>query len=184
VVRANENQPNVEVGISLEPVTSTFLVSGGALREDPLVTVRKSGYASSNTGATDQVRTSAGEQSIPLENLHVTFGANVALGIVGMYLSQMETVGSMPLRVSGNTLIFHLGGVFKDNPAMRPNTTLSCAFKPGTDAKGKACFLINIGTGLPKRKGRAKSGSSDEPTPAAATAKSAAAQAPTEQGKQ
>lgn len=177
----NADPKGALMGIAMTPVTTVHQVSGGANRDPATITVKKTGYAYSNSEGTDYIRMGAKLQEIPWPEVYFSFGANAPAGLVGIYLVRMGAPGAMAVRDSEGTLSFHLGGVFKEHSDLRPKTTVECGIVYTKDDKGQPCFIINIGSALPKRKGRRKEGDSTEQAKSDAKAKPAQEVAAAEQ---
>jgi hypothetical protein len=139
--------------LEVEDVTTQFQVAGGANRGPARIIVAKTGRASTNTEAYDLICAELSARGVSLENLHLGAAANRALGVVALRPSNMAAAGAIPVTVGEKVLRFHLGGVFKEHPALRPNTTVECAVDFTTDAKGRWCFTINSRHGTPKQAG-------------------------------
>lgn len=154
--------------LEVEDVTTHFQVAGGASRGPARIIVAKTGRAYSNTEAYDIICAELIEKGVSLENLYLAYGANRALGVIALRPSNMATPGAMPVSVGDKVLRFHLGGVFKEHPSLRPNTTVECGIDFTTDTKGRWCIAINTRQGAPKRAG-------------ASTVQSAGAQSPDKQ---
>jgi hypothetical protein len=140
-------------GLEVEDVTTHFQVAGGASRGPARIIVAKTGRSYSNTEAYDVICAELTDRGVSLENLYFACGANRALGVIALRPSNMATPGAMPATVGDKALRFHLGGVFKQHPSLRPNTTVECPIDFTTDAKGRWCITINPRQGAPKRAG-------------------------------
>jgi hypothetical protein len=64
-----------------------------------------------------------------------------------------------------NSLTFHCGAVFEDNPLLRPSSTVDCSITPGADANGEPCLLVNISGGSPSRTVKRPKKDQAPPTP-------------------
>lgn len=136
-------------------VTATHKVSGGALRDDPAITIYPSGRAVCNRGGTDIMDEVA---STTVESYLVKFGADPKTKTVAVYLADSQDTGAMRIRRyqnSGGTRIsFHMGGVWKEHPKLRPSSATEYLVTRNTDEDGIPYMEIGMSAGLEARKGR------------------------------
>lgn len=85
------------------------------------------------------------------ENMKYWVGANPVTETIAIYL-EADGPGLMKPRDWDSTLGFHVGGVYKKYPQMRPSTTLQCDFKFDRDGAGRPCFTFNLQQGLAKKR--------------------------------
>ncbi|HWI53940.1 MAG TPA: hypothetical protein VNT01_17510 [Symbiobacteriaceae bacterium] len=167
-------QPEFE-GFDLTPVTTAHSHTN---RNPSLLTVKTSGYTYTDTEATrEMLKNLPLFGSVSLENLLFWYGVNPNTGMVGIYVdAKGDHPGSTPVKVNANTLYFHIGGVFKEHPHLRPAGTIECGLTFTKDAKGNPCFVFNVLKGMPKRSTRRKgSGGGDSTTTETAAQKQPAA---------
>lgn len=158
--------PPVASGIKFEMLEESLQISGSANRGEAAVTVKPSGNTSGNTEmkvATNKHLEAAGLNG---EKFRFAIGVNKELGVIALYVTNWEKKGAVPVRVYPNSLVFHLGAIFRKYPSLRPNTTVETELTPTTDAEGRACLAFNILSALPKPKTRKKKSDNQESTTA------------------
>lgn len=135
-------------------VTESPKVAGGANRDDPSVTIHPSGYAVANRGGTEIMDQVAGTAD---SNYLVTFGAHPETKSVAVYAGNSSDLGLVRVRryqsKGGSRIAFHLGGVWRKHPSLRPDSKGDYAVKYDTDEDGVAIMEIALGAPLGKRKG-------------------------------
>lgn len=160
--------PNPEApkgsGRKFRRVTTTYIVSGGANRLAPTITIHKTGRSVTSTEATGLIMENIGKfAGVTRENMKHWFGADPDSGDVAMYLTTGGDAGVMKGRDWGNELGVHLGGVFKEHPRLRPNTRIQCDFELDEDHEGLPCFTFNIYAGLAKKRESVEGGRQEPP---------------------
>ncbi|HEY3363508.1 MAG TPA: hypothetical protein VGK74_00375 [Symbiobacteriaceae bacterium] len=141
-------------GIKFDMVEETHVISGGANRSEAALVVKVSGHSRSNTETKDRVIELVEAAAVNREKFRLSYGVNKDLGVIALYIASWETKGAMPVRVFPNGLSFHIGGVFRKYPSLRPNTTVEPEITATTDADGRRCLAFNILAALPKQKTR------------------------------
>lgn len=137
-----------------EIVTASHKVSGGALRDDPEAKVNPSGLTNLNRGATDLLDELAGTTA---DTYPVFFGADTPTRTVAVYMATGKEPGAMMVRryhgKGGTRISFHMGGVWKQHPKLRPESTMEYKVKLDTDEDGVPYLEIQMQAGLNERKG-------------------------------
>lgn len=146
-----------------QKVTASHKVSGGALRDDPAVKVEPSGRSECNRGASDLLDQLADTDA---DDYMVYFGADRKTKTVAVYVGGDDEDGAMRIRryagKGGSRISFHMGGVWKQHPSLRPSSTAEYKVKLDTDEEGTPYMEINLKARHDVRKGRKSD--SDEST--------------------
>lgn len=144
---------------SFKMVTSSYKVAGEALRDDPSVRIHPSGYSVANRGGSDLLDKVANTTE---QNYLVKYGVDVETDTIAVYLGNTNETGLMRIRrlqgKGGSRIAFHLGGVWKEYPHLRPASKGDYAVRYDTDADGVPCLEIAMQAPLNKRKGSADPG--------------------------
>lgn len=135
-------------------VTTSHQVSGGALRDDPSVTVHPSGRVVANRGGTDIMDRVA---DTPDSSYLVKFGVDTETKCIAVFVGNTNEKGLMRVRRytgnGGSRISFHMGGVWKEHPDLRPPSKGDYLVKYDTDANGVPFMEINMQALLTKRRG-------------------------------
>lgn len=135
-------------------VTRKFDSRSGARSKSAYVMVEPTGRSEAGVKCTRLADTLAAELGFDLHRYHLAFEADPELKIVGAFLCNSTEPGAMPVRRSkdGKTISFHLGGVFQENPDLRPAGKTNCGVERTTDEYGRPYLQISLGSGLGHRK--------------------------------
>lgn len=135
-------------------VTTSHTVAGGALRDDPSVTIHPSGRAVANRGGTDTMDQVAGTAD---ETYLVKFGVDLETQTIGVFMGAANEKGLMRIRryhgKGGSRISFHMGGVWKEYPDLQPQSKGDYLVYFETDAEGVPYMEINLQSVLTRRKG-------------------------------
>lgn len=161
----------VPVGMKFEKLEAARMVSRSANRDEAALTVSPTGHSKSNTETKDRVMELVEEARVNQEKFRFAYGVNREAGIIALYVADWDTIGAMPVRVTPNSISFHLAPVFEKYPSLRPATKVEPEIGVTTDADGKRCIAFNILAALPKQKSRRSSKNQtqtadNKPTPA------------------
>lgn len=139
-------------------VTSTYKVSGEALRDDPSITVYPTGRGVCNRGATEIMD---GVANTSADSYLVKFGVDEETRTLAVYIASSQDKGAMRIRrysgKGGTRISFHMGGVFKEYPKLRPSSSMDYLVAVDTDDDGTPYMEIGIQAGLEGRKGSSAS---------------------------
>lgn len=149
-------------------VTTSHKVVGGALRDDPSITVHPSGLGVCNRGSTDIADEVANTSA---ESYLVKFGVDEETKTIAVYVATSEEPGAMRIRryksKGGTRISFHMGGVWKEHPKLRPSSKMDYLVYSRIDEDGIPYMEIALQAGLEGRKG-------STPNPSAESKKTAA----------
>lgn len=135
-------------------VLKQFDTRSGARTKSSFVMVESTGYVDASVRTTRLADTLAVDLGLDPQRYYVAFEADPEMKIVGAFLCTATEPGAMPVRRSkdGKTISFHLGGVFQENPDLRPAGKTNCGVERTTDEYGRPYLQISLGSGLGHRK--------------------------------
>jgi hypothetical protein len=143
----------VEPASEFEMVDADYRPRRGAVRGAAGGTVWETGLVKLNKNGNDEVKTVAEQSRVPLEHLAFRFGVDLAGGTVAAYAIGLEPGQKAGTVRKGEQYSFHLGGVFKEYPRLRPaSKRIQCPVVARIDRKGVPYLLIALSAGTPKIK--------------------------------
>jgi hypothetical protein len=162
--------PNPGKGRKLKKVTTSYQVQGGANKEPAGITIWKSGRALTNVDCADLLIPLVKQAGGDSNRFMVDFGVDKENQVIGVSIASPNTPGAMPAQPSGHekTISFHLGGVFKDYPDLRPVGKRQYMVSLEPDDEGTMCLMIHLKSGVMKRTGTRGDGTGDSGQGAAA----------------
>jgi len=152
-----EKKPAWDADLNLQPVVSKYQVQGGALRDEASGIVERTGLTRLNREGSDASDLVAERSGFTMKNYVYKWFADPKKRVVVGYVVDPTTDGAVGIRRSSDEKIvsFHLGGVFKDYPGLRPSSPQECGVFAREDSKGEPCLVITLGPAKAKIKGAA-----------------------------
>lgn len=150
---ANPADGSVPSGRNFKPVRTSYDIHTGNRSKVEGGIVHPSGRTLLNVKGTEIADSLALEAGLNLERYNVTFQADQENSLVAVYVTSEVGPGVMPARRStdGRSVTIHLGGVFKENPKMRPVGKRDCQVWREVDPAGQPYMVISLGTALGTR---------------------------------
>ncbi len=149
-------EPEVNWGEGWGDVTSGY-ERGDSHKEGSYITVSKHGAVDTSVEATDLILESARSRNLAMHTFVLSLKANEKTGqIAGIPIPVEQATKATPairwIEGSGSpTAAWHMGGLLKDYPTLRPKGTVRCPVSLATGPDGLPVLLIPIKAGVSTR---------------------------------
>ncbi len=146
-------QPDADDDDEWQEVTSSYH-RGESLRRGAFVRVSKYGAVEATVSATELVEEIATERGLTRSEWVFALRASVKKGQVACIpvpVAEAPRGAVQPRWYQGKSSVrsaWHIGGVFKDYPALQRNGEVKCLVTRGTGPDGGPALIIPVGAGL------------------------------------